>query len=160
MSEPAAETIIEKPEAPAPAAEPAQETDWKAEARKWETRAKENSKAAQTLAEIEEANKTAEQKLLDRANTAEQALAKKELESERHLVALEKGLTASQAKRLVGSTRDEFLADADQLLADLGDKAGAPAIPKADPSQGPSNESAQPSAGQMFADHIKSQLGQ
>jgi hypothetical protein len=32
-------------------------------------------------------------------------------------VAAEKGLTAAQAKRLVGTTRDELLADADEFLA-------------------------------------------
>lgn len=40
--------------------------------------------------------------------------------ADRAEVALEKGLTLSQAKRLVGSTRDEFTADADDLLADIG----------------------------------------
>lgn len=39
-----------------------QETDWKAEARKWEQRAKENKSAAEKLAELEEASKSAEQK--------------------------------------------------------------------------------------------------
>ena len=31
-----------------------------------------------------------------------------------------KGLTPTQAKRLVGATREELEADADELLADLG----------------------------------------
>lgn len=34
-------------------------------------------------------------------------------------VANEKGLTPNQAKRLVGNTRDELLADADELLKDI-----------------------------------------
>ena len=41
-------------------------TDWKAEARQWESRAKANKDAAARLAEIEEANKTAEQKQAER----------------------------------------------------------------------------------------------
>lgn len=42
-----------------PEAEQVQDkTDWKAEARKWEARAKQNSDAAARLAQIEEANKT------------------------------------------------------------------------------------------------------
>lgn len=35
-------------------------------------------------------------------------------------IALEKGLTKAQARRLVGETREELEADADELLADLG----------------------------------------
>lgn len=35
-------------------------------------------------------------------------------------VALEKGLNANQMKRLVGKTREELLADADELLASFG----------------------------------------
>ena len=35
-------------------------------------------------------------------------------------VAIEKGLTASQTKRLVGSTKEELEADADELLAEWG----------------------------------------
>ena len=35
-------------------------------------------------------------------------------------VANVKGLTATQAKRLIGSTREELEADADELLADIG----------------------------------------
>lgn len=35
-------------------------------------------------------------------------------------VANAKGLTPSQAKRLVGSTREELEADADELIADIG----------------------------------------
>lgn len=35
-------------------------------------------------------------------------------------VANEKGLTPTQAKRLVGNTREELLADADELIADIG----------------------------------------
>lgn len=54
-SAPATEATVETP---------AQEsTDWKAEARKWEARAKENSGAAQKLAEIEESKKSETQKL-------------------------------------------------------------------------------------------------
>lgn len=37
-------------------------------------------------------------------------------------VALEKGLTKTQAKRLVGSTREELEADADELIAEFGTK--------------------------------------
>lgn len=45
--------------------------------------------------------------------------AKERERADRAEVALEKGLTLSQAKRLVGTTREEFTADADELLADI-----------------------------------------
>jgi hypothetical protein len=49
-------------------------------------------------------------------------------------VAAEKGLTAQQAARLAGATRDELLADADALLQLF--PAAAPRTPVPDPSQG------------------------
>lgn len=111
------------------------ETDWKAEARKWETRAKENSTAAAKLAEIEEAKKSNEQRLEERATAAEKLAADRALDAARATIALDKGLTASQAKRLVGTTEEELSADADELLADLGTKTST--SPRADHSQGP-----------------------
>lgn len=42
-----------------------------------------------------------------------------ELDAIRYGIALEKGLTKTQAKRLVGSTPEELAADADELLKDL-----------------------------------------
>src|SRR5690606_15447595 len=68
--------------APAPAQEPPPtpepkpaETDWKAEAKKWEARAKENKTAADQLAAIEEANKTEAQKTAEKLEAAEKAAA-------------------------------------------------------------------------------------
>jgi gas vesicle protein len=46
--------------------EPEKGTDWKAEARKWEDRAKENKTAAEKLAALEESQKTEDQKKADR----------------------------------------------------------------------------------------------
>jgi hypothetical protein len=55
-------------------------------------------------------------------------------------VAQSKGLTAKQAARLIGNTREEFEADADELLATFpGAPAGDPNTPRTpapDPSQG------------------------
>lgn len=56
---------------PTPEPTPKPETDWKAEAKKWEGRAKENKTAADQLAAIEEANKTEAQKNADRLAAAE-----------------------------------------------------------------------------------------
>lgn len=130
------------------------ETDWKAEARKWETRAKENSTAATRLAEIEEAKKTNEQKLEERATAAEKLAADKTLDADRALVALDKGLTASQAKRLVGTTREELEADADDLLTDLGSKNNGQV--RSDPSQGSKATTGSQDPRQLFADALNS----
>lgn len=111
---------------------------WKALARKNETRAKENAEAAQKLAEIENANKTEVEKLTERAAAAEARAAQVELASIRNEIALEKGLTPSQAKRLVGSTRDELAADADDLLADL--KVSKPSTAPSSDAQGKQGE--------------------
>lgn len=114
------EPTTEEPTTPdVPATEPhgeESETDWKAEARKWEDRAKSNYEAAQRLAEIEEAQKSEEQKRAEALDAAERRAA----EAERQLmvleIAAEKGLTPAQAKRLSGSTREELEADAAELL--------------------------------------------
>ena len=113
-------------------------TDFKSEAEKWkalarqnEQRAKQNADAAKRLAEIEDANKSELERANARAEEAERRALELELSSVRAAVALEKGLTPSQAKRLVGSSREELEADADDLLTDL--KANRPAsTPSAD----------------------------
>lgn len=156
------------PEAPKPAppAEPAQaqpeakaETDWKAEARKWEQRARENKSAADKLAEIEESSKSEAQKLAERAEKAEAALRETTATALRNEIALTKGLTPSQAKRLVGSTREELEADANELLADLAAAAG-PRAPKPDANQGRSGAGGPKTAADSFADYFRSHLSE
>lgn len=106
--------------------EPDKEPDWKAEAEKWkslarkhEGTAKANSQAATRLKELEDAGKSEHEKLASERDEHKGRADKAELSLARLEVALEKGLTASQAKRLVGTTREELEADADELLADL-----------------------------------------
>jgi hypothetical protein len=59
-------------------------------------------------------------KLEQKVKDAEAKLAKSEIATARAEIASEKGLTAKQAKRLQGETREELEADADELLEDLG----------------------------------------
>lgn len=115
--------------------------------RKWEERAKakedpqaiEELKAkARRLDEIEEANKTEIEKAQARAEAAEKELSASRTDALRAQVALDKKLTPSQAKRLVGSTREELEADADELLADL--KNTAPAAAASSEGQGKQGE--------------------
>lgn len=106
---------------PVAAVEPAQadvapevdSTDWKAESRKWEQRAKENSTAAKRLAQIEEAQKTAEQKAAEREAAAEQRAIEAEMKAMRREVALEHRLSSEDAA-LLDAVADE---EAMQALA-------------------------------------------
>lgn len=105
------------------------ETDWKAEADKWkalarkhEQQAKSNADAAKKLSEIEDKDKTEQQRMADKVSVAEGRAARAEQELARLKVAMRKGLTETQAKRLVGETEEELEADADDLLASFSSK--------------------------------------
>lgn len=100
----------------------------------------------------QEASKTEVQKATERAEKAEADLAAIQSSSLRSEVALAKGLTPTQAKRLVGSTREELEADADELLADLGDqKPSAPRAPQQKTKQTePKNDPEREFARQLF----------
>lgn len=93
---------------------------WKALARKHEDQAKANSDAAKRLKEIEDKGKDDLQRATERADEADKKASAAEARALRAEVALAKGLTATQAKRLVGDTQEELEADADELLKDLG----------------------------------------
>jgi hypothetical protein len=71
---------------------------------------------------------------------AEQRAVDAELRATRLEVAHEKGLTPAQAKRLVGATKEELEADADEILRDFPTGPAKPAAPKPDPSQGARGE--------------------
>lgn len=95
---------------------PAQETDWKAEARKWEERAKANRSAAEKLAEIEEASKTEAQRMAERLAKAEERVAAFERSEQvngwRDEVAKATGVPANVLK---GSTKEEIEEHANTL---------------------------------------------
>lgn len=105
------------PVVPAPPAQAKPETDWKAEARKWEGLAKANKSAAEKLVELEEAGKSEAEKLAQRATAAESERDTARQELLRSRTALAKGLPADLADRLRGSTEEEMAEDADRLLA-------------------------------------------
>jgi len=96
---------------------------WKALARKHEAQAKANADAAKRLAEIEDASKSEQQRLEERATAAEKRLEETEARLLRAEVASDKGLPAALAARLTGTTKEELEADAEQLLALVGKPA-------------------------------------
>ena len=89
---------------------------WKQKAREQEARAKANAEAASKLQQFEDRDKTEAQRLTERAEAAERRAVEVEGRALRLEVAAEKGLTPAQAKRLVGETREQLEADADELL--------------------------------------------
>lgn len=109
----------EKP-APKPDDKPDPEAaKWKGLSRKHESDLR---KAQKELDDLRNAGKSENEKLTDRVAQAEKDLADARAHALRLEVAAEKGLTPSQAKRLVGSTREELEADADELVDTFGGK--------------------------------------
>lgn len=132
-----------KPEAPAKA----DETDWKAEARKWEERSKENFKELEKLKPLEklaaalgdgqpDKGKTELEQITERLSSYEKQLADANKARWRAEVASEKKLTPEQASELRGETAEEFAAHADRLLVLFPTAPPPPGTPRPDPSQG------------------------
>ena len=161
VPDPARKGDPEPTDDPEPTPEPQGDTtDWKAEARKWEARAKAshaeakaNADAAKRLKEMEDADKSEVQRANEAVAAAEKRANEAEAKALRAEIAAEKGLTLSQAKRLIGSTREELEADADELLEafkapESDDKRDLSRKPKeklrpgasADPDPAPSGE--------------------
>lgn len=88
-----------------------------AERRNARAAAKERDALAARLKEFEDRDKSEADKAIERAAAAEARVAELESQATRLEVAFENGLTPAQAKRLVGSTREELEADAKELLA-------------------------------------------
>ena len=117
----------------------------RANAREQKARADE---AERKLAELERERMTDAEKVVAerddwRRKYEEQSatLAARELAVLRSEVAAERGLTLAQARRLIGSTREELEADADAFRAELPTPPPSPYppnTPRPDPSQGPS----------------------
>lgn len=112
-----------------------------------------------------DAEKSELQKAAEAREAAEKRAADAETRALRLEVAQEKGLTAAQAKRLQGSTREELETDADELLAAFPAPPavpGKPAAPKPDPSQGARGnapEGRPRSLGEAVRQHLTAQQG-
>ena len=138
------ETVSDVAEQDIPAAQEAPETPKAEVPKEVKDALKKANKEAETLRlklkEYEDRDKTDLQKLQEERDAL---LAEKNtltLEQMRREVADEKGLTPAQARRLVGTTREELEADADDVLAAFPIKA-APKF--GDVGQGVRTESAQ-----------------
>jgi dsDNA-specific endonuclease/ATPase MutS2 len=118
-------------------------TDWKAEARKWEARAKENSKAAKEAESLRERAERAEGELSGLKAAGDRAKAARE-------VAAETGLPVAVVERLGGSTRDE-LAEAAKAVKDAVPQASSRYVS----GDGKSPGSAAASARDSFAEYMR-----
>jgi hypothetical protein len=92
------------------------------EAAKLRERVKQLEPLAQKAQELEDASKTETEKLTERLTASERRAQDAELRALRLEVAAEKGLTPAQARRLVGASKEELEADADDLLATFAPK--------------------------------------
>ncbi|MEU5424227.1 hypothetical protein AB0H73_01270 [Streptomyces olivoreticuli] len=105
--------------------------------------------AAAELHQLQEAGKTEAQRLNERAEAAERLAEQTRAELVRAQVAHSRGLTERQAARLVGTTREELEADADELLADIAPAAGH-RLMQPDPTQGSSGQHTAADPAAMF----------
>lgn len=112
----------------------AESTDWKAEARKHEKRAKENFEAAQRWREYEASLKPAQERMADELAAAKAAAESAQTALVRYEVAAEKNIPANAIALLNGSTREELESAADVLLALIAESR--PKTPKPNESQG------------------------
>ena len=158
-------TVEAPPQDPAPQAEQPTTDDLgdagkkalDAERKNARSAARERDALAARLKEFEDRDKTDQQKLAERAEAAEKRAADLESRSVRLEVAFDKGLTPAQAKRLVGSTREELEADADEILRDF------PALkndgrPRGDVDQGVRSKSAPTNPKQRDLEQIEADL--
>jgi len=129
---------VNPPATPAPVEPAKDETDWKAEARKWEARSKENSTAAARLAEIEEASKTEAQKQAEALAAAQAKVkdyeAKEQIAGWKAEVSKDTGVPATA---LAGSTKEEIEAHAKvlkELIAPVGPNNPAATAPPNGPT--------------------------
>lgn len=134
---------------------PAQETDWKAEARKWEARAKQNVSAAEELEKIREAQKTEEQKRAERESALEKELSEYKT---REQVAKWKSevseATGVPVAVLAGSSLEEIQAHAEVLKPLI---TQAPQRPQPIPGEGTAG--ALPLNGDGIESALKNALG-
>ena len=93
------------------------EIDWKAKARDWEKRAKENKLAAERLAQIEEASKTEAQRNADRLAAAEKAAEDARNDAARYQIAAEFSLSADESDALSHVSGVDGMRQVAELLA-------------------------------------------
>lgn len=117
-------------------------------------RADERRKVSEKFADYEELKARAEgaKSIEDRVAEIERQAKASEERALRAEVANAKGLTPNQAKRLVGATREELEADADDLLKDIGaQKAKGNHVPREGETKTPPADGMREFTRELFA---------
>lgn len=109
-----------------------------------DARVKELEPLAAKARELEDASKTDLERLTGELDSHRGRADKAEGELLRLRVALRKGLTETQAKRLIGSSEDELEADADDLLASFSPKKDPEPDPEPEPEPSRTNRRDRP----------------
>lgn len=128
-----------------------EETDWKAEARKWESRAKADHDAAKAWREYEQSQKSEHEKLAEDLANARAEASQASTTLLRYQIAAEKSIPSDALELLIGSTREELEANADKLLSLIANQS-KPKTPKPDENQG---KPAPSSLGQLTREDLK-----
>jgi hypothetical protein len=134
----------------------ATETDWKAEARKWENRAKSakaDSEAAQKWREYEKSLKPEQERLADELAQAKSEAIEASTKLMKYEIANQKGIPGDAIDLLTGQTREDLEASADKLLSLIANQSNKPT--KADVNQGKPE-----GGGNSTADQFASALGE
>jgi len=117
--------------APVETPETSEAEKWKAMARKNEQRAKENAEKARRFDELEEANKSEQQKLSEAADLARKEAAETAVELAKLRAAVKHGLTDDDLELLGTGTPEEIEGRAERLAARLKGNP-TPAAPSSD----------------------------
>lgn len=128
------------------AADNSSEPDWKAEARKWESRAKENAEARKRLDQIEEKNKTELQRANERAEQAEREREAEKVASLRWRIAAKHGISDEDAEMFLTASDEDSLTRQAQRLSDRVKAQRHP-----DPNQGANGGGSATTADQFAA---------
>lgn len=126
--------------------EPQGETgpDWKAEARKWEARAKADHDAANKWREFELSQKSDYEKMADELSKYKAEAAAAELKAVRYEVATANGIPAEAMELLTGDSRETIQASAEKLAALIAAQSKSN-TPRPDVNQGqPANNGSSP----------------
>ena len=88
--------------------------DWKARAREWEKRAKENKSAAEELAALKDTQKSSEQKFEERLADLTTKITESEAKALRSAIAAEYGISTKKGPKGEPSDADLFLTGSDE----------------------------------------------
>jgi hypothetical protein len=133
--------------------------DWKAKAREWEKRAKENKSARDELEQIRESQKSDADRAADALRQAQVDAETAKAELLRYRIAASHGITDADdiALFLTGTDEDTLTRQASRLAARDADTS-KPRTPRPNPDQGRATAGGQGSTAESFAEFFRKSL--